>query len=57
MSFGMQASAEHVQAATLFFAILRCLKEHGRTFELAANIHPKDTTGDRELLLRMGWSW
>ncbi len=26
-----------------------------RTFELAANIHPKDTTGDRELLLSMGW--
>ena len=26
-----------------------------RPFELAANIHPNDPTGDRELLLRMGW--
>lgn len=26
-----------------------------RPFELAANIHPKDDTGDRELLLRHGW--
>ena len=27
----------------------------GRPFELAANIHPLDTTGDRELVLKMGW--
>ena len=27
----------------------------GRPFELAANIHPRDTTGDRELLLSKGW--
>jgi len=26
-----------------------------RPFELAANIHPNDTTGDRELLFKMGW--
>jgi hypothetical protein len=26
-----------------------------RPFELAANIHPKDATGDRELLLAHGW--
>jgi hypothetical protein len=26
-----------------------------RAFELAANIHPEDTTGDRELLLTQGW--
>jgi hypothetical protein len=26
-----------------------------RPFELAANIHPEDQTGDRELLLRYGW--
>jgi hypothetical protein len=27
----------------------------GRPFELAANIHPEDRTGDREALLRQGW--
>lgn len=27
----------------------------GRPFELAANIHPEDRTGDRELLARHGW--
>lgn len=27
----------------------------GRPFELAANIHPDDATGDRELLLGHGW--
>ena len=27
----------------------------GRSFELAANIHSNDPTGDRELLLKMGW--
>jgi hypothetical protein len=26
-----------------------------RPFELAANIHPGDTTGDRELMFKMGW--
>jgi hypothetical protein len=26
-----------------------------RTFELAANIHPEDSTGDREFLLAHGW--
>jgi hypothetical protein len=28
----------------------------GRPFELAANIHPADQTGDRELLLDYGWT-
>ena len=27
----------------------------GRSFELAANIHPEDRTGDRDLLRRHGW--
>jgi hypothetical protein len=27
----------------------------GRAFELAANIHPRDTTGDRERMLKMDW--
>lgn len=27
----------------------------GRNFEIAANLHPGDKTGDRELLLRAGW--
>jgi hypothetical protein len=27
----------------------------GRVFELAANIHPRETTGDRELILNAGW--
>ncbi len=27
----------------------------GRAFELAANIHPQDDTGDREILLNAGW--
>ena len=30
-------------------------QQTGRPFELAVNIHPKDATGDRESLLRMGW--
>jgi hypothetical protein len=31
-------------------------KQARRPFELAANIHPADDTGDRELLLAHGWS-
>lgn len=27
----------------------------GRAFELAANIHPRDTTGDREFMINHGW--
>jgi hypothetical protein len=27
----------------------------GRIFELAANIHPRDATGDRELMVKMDW--
>jgi len=30
-------------------------KLSGRSFQLAANIHPKDETGDRELLISHGW--
>jgi hypothetical protein len=39
-------------------AYLRCLQipaRTGRPFELAANIHPDDSTGDRELLHEHGW--
>jgi hypothetical protein len=39
-------------------AYLRCLelpRRTGRPFELAANIHPQDKTGDRELLQQHGW--
>jgi hypothetical protein len=39
-------------------AYLRCLdlpRRTGRPFELAANIHPDDRTGDRELLQQHGW--
>jgi len=30
-------------------------RQTGRPFELAVNFHPKDSTGDRESLLKMGW--
>ena len=38
-----------------FLRYLEMPRRTGRTFELAANIHPKDTTGDRERLLNRGW--
>jgi hypothetical protein len=38
-----------------FLRYLEMPQRTSRTFELAANIHPKDTTGDRELMLKMGW--
>lgn len=31
-------------------------RQSRRAFELAANIHPEDSTGDRELLLRHDWT-
>jgi hypothetical protein len=40
-------------------AYLRCLDlphRAGRPFEIAANIHPSDDSGDRELLLSHGWN-
>jgi hypothetical protein len=38
-----------------FMRYLDIPQRAARPFELAANIHPKDRTGDRELMLRMGW--
>lgn len=38
-----------------FLRYLEMPRRTGRSFELAANIHRRDITGDRELLLRMGW--
>jgi hypothetical protein len=38
-----------------YLAYLTLPQRTTRTFELAANIHPRDHTGDRELLLRHGW--
>jgi len=38
-----------------FLRYLEMPRRTGRSFELAANIHRRDITGDRELLLGMGW--
>jgi hypothetical protein len=38
-----------------YLRYLEMPQRSGRTFELAVNIHPRDTTGDRDLLLSMGW--
>jgi hypothetical protein len=38
-----------------FLRYLEMPQRTGRAFELSANIHPRDITGDRELLLNMGW--
>jgi len=38
-----------------FLRYLELPQRTGRNFELAANIHPRDITGDRELLVKMGW--
>ena len=38
-----------------YLRVLELPKRAGRSFELAANIHPDDKTGDRELLLTNGW--
>lgn len=38
-----------------FLRYLEMPRRTGRPFELSANIHPRDNTGDRELLLNMGW--
>lgn len=38
-----------------FLRYLEMPRSTGRAFELAANIHPRDITGDRELLRNMGW--
>lgn len=40
-----------------FLAYVRLPQLTGRPFTLAANIHPLDDTGDRELLARHGWRW
>jgi len=41
---------------TAFLRYVDLPRHAGRPFELAANIHPEDTTGDRELLLERGWA-
>lgn len=41
---------------TAFLRYLDMPRRAGRPFELAANIHPEDTTGDRELMREMGWT-
>ena len=49
---------EKIYSASKRRAFLRYLEmpqRAGRSFELAANIHPRDITGDRELLLQNGW--
>ena len=49
---------ERVLSASKRRAFLRYIgmpQRAGRLFELAANIHPRDMTGDRELMLEMGW--
>ena len=38
-----------------YLRVLELPKRAGRTFELAVNLHPDDSTGDRELLLANGW--
>lgn len=38
-----------------FLRYLEMPQRTNRAFELAANIHPNDMTGDRELLTKMGW--
>lgn len=38
-----------------YLQYLEMPQKTGRVFELAANIHPRDTTGDRELMLKMDW--
>ena len=49
---------ERVLSASKRAAYLRVLelpRRAGRSFELAANFNPNDTTGDRELLIANGW--
>jgi hypothetical protein len=38
-----------------YLQYLEMPKKTGRSFELAANIHPREKTGDRELILQAGW--
>ena len=40
-----------------FLAYIQLPQLSGRRFTLAANIHPDDDTGDRELLAQHGWRW
>ena len=41
---------------TAYLRYLQLPSRTGRAFELAANIHAQDETGDRELLLSNGWN-
>jgi hypothetical protein len=38
-----------------YLEYLQMPRRCGRAFELAANIHPRDDTGDREILFNAGW--
>lgn len=38
-----------------YLQYLEMPQKTGRVFELAANIHPRETTGDREFIVRAGW--
>lgn len=49
---GRVLSASKRQA---FLRYVEIPQRTGRSFELAANIHPKDDTGDRELMVDKGW--
>lgn len=44
-----------VSKRSAFLRYLELPRRAGRPFELAANIHPDDRTGDRDLLLSHGW--
>src|SRR5258707_3806848 len=44
-----------VSKRAAYLAYLDLPRVAGRPFELAVNLHPRDRTGDRELLRRAGW--
>jgi hypothetical protein len=51
----LQGRALSVSKRAAYLRYIGLPERTGRPFELAANIHPLDTTGDRELVLKMGW--
>jgi hypothetical protein len=51
----LQGRALSVSKRDAYLRYIDLPERTGRPFELAANIHPLDTTGDRELVLKMGW--
>lgn len=44
-----------VSKRSAYFKYVEIPRRTGRPFELAVHLHPKDTTGDRELLKGYGW--